>query len=940
MTLYYHKEANSNIITVKVPSIPAKGSKTLLITENSEYGSFNSPNDVYNYFWKFSDISALDDWTVVSGSKDNAQFNDGIMELSSVNQFKYALNLPESYRLISRFRPNNIYCSVQLKNEAENDMLQMGDATYNSGNYQEQYYKLGQYTYVPYNLLNSNWYVQEFHLSDSKVCFYADKNPIFEQTILYNVSSLDTLYINSTGSSGLIYIDYIAIAEHFDNIQLSSVKVDNTLEITISNNNDFDLVNYQVDIDVSELNVSSNNLKIEVFEDIVPIIIFNSQQLYTSQDNFDVYAEVYCDNEINSVKVQNNQYEPQNMTKIASSQNTYALNVSLLDSVNNLKVIATNVNGATSNSNIKIVNKLNSVYEDKPVVNIIKNPAIPEITNENYINLKCEITDYDEILYVRAYSNKLSGYIELTKVEGTNTQYTCDIPLFYGDNHINIIASDIESYLGTSETIVISKNDTTPPKIVFDTMDVKCIDESYKARAKVYDDESGLKDVKIVHYGDETQIKYMEYLGNGIYEKLINLIDGENQIRIISSDNNNNELISDVKTIIKENKEIINVIKQELTPQLDIVFEKPINKVVKSDYLIECFINTNLDIDGIYAILNGNSVRLDCMGDKRYGKKVKLKEGLNNLYLQAKGQGLTKNTKKYAIYYSLKNTLKYINNDNEVIIFEKNINFEKIENVDTLIFQNIEGLNCSKMNYETKNSNNGIIINNGTLNPYNLKINGLIISKNPEILEKKISNIFSPTKSGVLYLQYDETYECPCKVCNININSNPSSKTDTVREFSIELMAEKPYWLSSKKVVDFSKGSLGFTYPLSLPLNFGQVNNRKTVLNTGYMETPVYLEINGPTNSVDDCILINNTSNEFIKLCKKLESDESVYINTEPVDVIYWNKTTGERKKAYDYVSIDSKFFNLKTGANDIELITSNPELKINIIYRLRNLTI
>ncbi|MBP2143978.1 hypothetical protein J2127_001147 [Methanococcus voltae] len=947
MALYYHKETNSNNIAVKIPVIPANSTKYLTLEENSEYTMFNDPKNVYTYFWKFSDINSLADWSVESGSKNNAIFENGIMRLNATNVYSSYVELPESYKFISRFRPDHIYCGIMLgKNYGSYaDIIHYGDGTNNSSTNQEQYVRLNNVDIAnTHNLLNSNWYVQEYRVTDSKVGFYADNEPIFEKNISYNVSVLDKITISSNssgGGDGIIYVDYIAIAEYYDNIQVTSTNLDNTLKITVTNNNNFDLVNYPININISELNLTTESLKISDVDNTEVYIVFNNQQLYTSQDNLQVYAEVSCGMGLKSVKIQNNQHMAQDMIKLDNSKNTYGSTIPLSDSINNLKVIATSKEDIVSNSDVKIVNKIAPVTEDKPIVTIIKTPPIPETTSENYITLQCDVSDSDEILYVRCYSNKLNGYIELNKVEGTINRYSCNMPLFYGDNHIHIIISDVKNYLGTSETLVITKNDTTAPKIIFDTLDVRCIDEAYRVLAKVYDDESGLKDVKVVHYGNETKIQYMDYMGNGIYEKLINLIDGENKIRVISLDNNGNELISNTKTIIKENKETINVIKQELIPQLDIVFEKPINKVTNSIYGVECFINTNLQLDGAYVILNGNSIRLDCIGDKKYGKKVKLDEGLNNLYLQVKGQGLTKYTEKYSIYYSLKNTLKYINNDNEVIVFEKNIDYEKLNNnVDTLIFRNIDGLNYSKMNYETKQSNNGIIINNGTLNPYNLKINGLIISKNPEILEKKITNIFSPTKSGVLYLQYDETYECPCKVCNININSSPDSKTDTVREFSIELIAEKPYWLSSEKSVEFSKGSLGFKYPLKLPLNFGRVNNHKIIINSGYVETPLKLEINGPMNTADDCLIVNNSTNEHIRLCKKLDTYESLFITTEPINVVYMNKNTGETKKAFDYVTMDSKFFNLKTGTNDIELTTSNPDLNVKMIYRFRNLTL
>ena len=86
--------------------------------------------------------------------------------------------------------------------------------------------------------------------------------------------------------------------------------------------------------------------------------------------------------------------------------------------------------------------------------------------------------------------------------------------------------------------------------------------------------------------------------------------------------------------------------------------------------------------------------------------------------------------------------------------------------------------------------------------------------------------------------------------------------------------------------------------------------------------------------------VINNKTEEFIKVERTLTSDDTLYITTGFGNKKVEIERNGIRENAFHYIDIDSTFFQLKPGDNMIEYTTENnldPQ-SVEIRYRSRYL--
>ncbi|MBP2202160.1 hypothetical protein J3E07_001601, partial [Methanococcus voltae] len=631
MTLYYHKEASSNNITVKVPSIPANGSKTIYIEEDSTCSSFNNPNEVYKYFWKFSDITSLSDWNVKSGSKNNAIFENGIMRVNATNQYICNIQLPESYRFISRFRPEHIYCGVYLWKEYINyiDMISYGDSTNSSGSGQTQYIKLNNDVInTTYNLLNSNWYVQEYRVTDSKIGFYADNMPIFEKSINYDVSVFDELLISSTtsgGGSGILYVDYIAIAEYYENIQITSTIVDNVLKIKVINNNNFDLTDYPLNIDISELNPSTNNLKIEE-DKKPPLITFDTTPISINQDQeFKISASVTDDSGVKDVKLKitnlDNNIVTEHIMGYNPSTNQYEVSLSLPANINNYncKISAEDFYENISESSSKQIT-INDTEE--PII-VVNPDTLLNVEPLTPISIIATITDNIQVLEAEIY---LDGtyYDDYQSKEGNIYNFNLN-GLEPGTYSVLIKAKDSSNNLGTSVPITLVVIDKEPPIItnfiVDSKLDLTYTGETYNIpmAARVIDRYSGVKDVKLfINNKEVTSLN-----GSEIYSTILNLKNkGTYSLKLKATDLQNNVSYSD--EIFVNIVELFNIstLKEKYTTENSI----KLPSTVKSHYTIK----------SVKAFVNNKYYKdLEYISNETYHFELKMDEYQDyELYIQ------------------------------------------------------------------------------------------------------------------------------------------------------------------------------------------------------------------------------------------------------------------------------------------------------------------
>ena len=83
--------------------------------------------------------------------------------------------------------------------------------------------------------------------------------------------------------------------------------------------------------------------------------------------------------------------------------------------------------------------------------------------------------------------------------------------------------------------------------------------------------------------------------------------------------------------------------------------------------------------------------------------------------------------------------------------------------------------------------------------------------------------------------------------------------------------------------------------------------------------------------------VINHATGEFIKVERTLTTDDTLYITTEFGNKKVEIERNGVRNNAFNYIDLDSTFFQLKVGDNMIEYTTDNDLEPQSVEIRYRN---
>lgn len=280
----------------------------------------------------------------------------------------------------------------------------------------------------------------------------------------------------------------------------------------------------------------------------------------------------------------------------------------------------------------------------------------------------------------------------------------------------------------------------------------------------------------------------------------------------------------------------------------------------------------------------------------------------------------------------MKQILKFINSIDESIEFTYSKPF---------LLKKVEGLNSIGADHETYKGINqdGEKYKKSTLEVREINISFILLAKNKSELltiREKINKVFNPKlKEGKLIYSYGTiSREIKCVVdgtANMNIEGNRG-----YCEGEITLLAYDPYWQDTVIYGDLISTWIGgWNFKFKLPFKFKQRGeSKKNIYNNGHVDTPIEIIFKGP--ALNPCV-INNKTDEFIKITKELTSDDILYITTE-----YGNKKVeiernGVRSNAFNYIDLDSTFFQLKVGDNMIEYTTDNNLEPQSVEIRYRN---
>lgn len=216
----------------------------------------------------------------------------------------------------------------------------------------------------------------------------------------------------------------------------------------------------------------------------------------------------------------------------------------------------------------------------------------------------------------------------------------------------------------------------------------------------------------------------------------------------------------------------------------------------------------------------------------------------------------------------------------------------------------------------------------------------VIGTTNKELIDYKdeINKVFNPKLNEGWIVYKDGVKERKIK-CIVIKTPQFSDINIMVSKCLVFLIAHNPYWKDyyedREKIITWIGG---WKFKFKLPFKFKQKGEpRKNIFNEGHVETPIEIRFKGP--ALNPCV-INHTSGEFVKVDRTLTSDDILYITTEFGNKKVEIERNGVRQNAFNYIDLDSTFFQLKVGDNMIEYTTENnldPQ-SVEIIYRNRYL--
>ncbi|UED81958.1 phage tail family protein [Lysinibacillus sp. CD3-6] len=161
------------------------------------------------------------------------------------------------------------------------------------------------------------------------------------------------------------------------------------------------------------------------------------------------------------------------------------------------------------------------------------------------------------------------------------------------------------------------------------------------------------------------------------------------------------------------------------------------------------------------------------------------------------------------------------------------------------------------------------------------------------------------------------------------------ARTKTMQKGIVNFIAPDPYWRSLKVEEEPAFKPL-FQFPFADPFQMGEQRDRRIINNDGDAPAPIYVEFYGPAVNPK---IENVTTGEFIRIKQTLLEGEKMILDTTPgVKSVEFVNSSGVRRNVYNWIDLNSRFFNLQIGENDIAYTADN-EVQgaiVNISYHKR----
>jgi hypothetical protein len=196
--------------------------------------------------------------------------------------------------------------------------------------------------------------------------------------------------------------------------------------------------------------------------------------------------------------------------------------------------------------------------------------------------------------------------------------------------------------------------------------------------------------------------------------------------------------------------------------------------------------------------------------------------------------------------------------------------------------------------------------------------------------------VFNPLLGeGILHYEYAGIIkEIKCKPESTPFMPITSKKNRT--EGEVILLAYKPFLHDLMSLnTEIITWVGGLTFPFTLPFSLKQKGEpRINIFVAGHMESPVKIIFHGPA---ENPMVTNLTTGKFFRINRTLTSDETLHINTTFGEKTVEVEINGIRQNAFNYIDLDSTFFNLLPGDNLIEYTAGDGVTPKGVEIRYKN---
>lgn len=167
--------------------------------------------------------------------------------------------------------------------------------------------------------------------------------------------------------------------------------------------------------------------------------------------------------------------------------------------------------------------------------------------------------------------------------------------------------------------------------------------------------------------------------------------------------------------------------------------------------------------------------------------------------------------------------------------------------------------------------------------------------------------------------------------------SGESNRGPNFQLAMVSIICPDPYWLDTHTESDPLSAWLGgLRFPLRFPTSFATKSSAQIFNNDGDVPAPVEIIFHGPAKNP---IVTNTTTGEFVRVNRTLGENDKLIVNTA-----FGNKSVqiedeaGNRTNAFNWIDLDSTFWQLEVGYNEIEYSAESgtENATVQIIWRKR----